>query len=182
MNTSAIIITMHSFLPFLTKETVYSDFNCNEGSRQTSTDVLYLYLYLCTQFPCKTKATGIRGESEFTATLASGLSFTLVFSYSAISLPACCKPGMSALPPFLFCRQWKQASLWKFSPSCKLTKAWFSKTHSQSVDHYLFTKALRLGALWKKRKKNSWYSIRFFPRLLNEVSLRLPQTNAFYCV
>lgn len=37
--------------------------------------------------------------------------------------------------------------LWKFSPSCKLTKACFSKAHSQSVDHYLFTKAFRLQVL-----------------------------------
>lgn len=37
--------------------------------------------------------------------------------------------------------------LWKFFPSCKLTKACFSKAHSQSVDHYLFTKAFRLRVL-----------------------------------
>lgn len=32
-------------------------------------------------------------------------------------------------------------------PSCKLTWACFSKTHSQSVDHYLFTKAFRQKVL-----------------------------------
>lgn len=43
-----------------------------------------------------------------------------------------------------------------FYPSCKLTKACFSlsflsffKAHSQSVDHYLFTKAFRLRLLEK---------------------------------
>lgn len=79
--------------------------------------------------------------SGFGSLASSPVAARPVFSNSDVLVSRQLRLRMTTLPQSLSGSNESRLHFETLPPSCKLTEACFSKTHSQSVDHYLFTKA-----------------------------------------